>query len=334
MNFINKVVENLKGKESKKTIVLPESNDIRILEAAEKIVKMDFANIILIGNKEEIKKVKEDFSFDLVNIIDPLTSDKYNELVNILWELRKEKGMTKEQAQELLKDNVYFGMMLLKSGSADGLVSGACHSTADTLRPALQIIKTCPNTKLVSSFFLMELSNSNYGQDGMLLFSDCGLVENPDAEQLSEIALASATSWGQLMKTEPKIAMLSYSTKGSASGELVDKVVKATNLVQTKAPQLIVDGELQVDAAIVENVARSKAPNSPVKGQANILIFPDLQAGNIGYKLVQRLANANAYGPITQGLALPVNDLSRGCNVDDIVGVVAITCIQAYKGGQ
>lgn len=334
MNFINKIVEDLRGKENKKTIILPESNDIRVLEAAEKIVKMNFANIILIGNKEEIIKIKEDFSFDLVNIIDPLTSDKYNELVNILWELRKEKGMTKEQAQELLKDNVYFGMMLLKSGSADGLVSGACHSTADTLRPALQIIKTCPNTKLVSSFFLMELSNSNYGQDGMLLFSDCGLVENPDAEQLSEIALASATSWGQLMKTEPKIAMLSYSTKGSASGELVDKVVKATNLVQTKAPQLIVDGELQVDAAIVENVARSKAPNSPVKGQANILIFPDLQAGNIGYKLVQRLANANAYGPITQGLALPVNDLSRGCNVDDIVGVVAITCIQAYKGGQ
>lgn len=237
--------------------------------------------------------------------------------------------MTLEQAKELLLEPIYFGMMMMKQGDSDGLVSGACHSTANTLRPALQILKTAPGTKLVSAFFLMEVPNCEYGENGVFVFGDCGLVENPSADDLSEIAISSSKSFHQLTGKESKVAMLSYSTYGSAHSELTEKVVEATKLLKEKEPNLACDGELQSDAALVPEVASSKAPGSNVAGKANTLIFPDLNAGNIGYKLVQRLAKANAYGPLCQGIAKPVNDLSRGCNSDDIAGVIAITCVQA-----
>ena len=237
--------------------------------------------------------------------------------------------MKLEKAKETVLNEVYFGMMMVKSGDADGLVSGACHSTADTLRPALQILKTAPNTKLVSAFFLMVVPNCKYGEDGVFIFGDSGLNENPDPEQLSEIAISSSKSFKQLTGKEPKVAMLSYSTYGSAKSELTEKVIEATKLLKQKEPNLICDGELQLDAAIVPEVASSKAPGSPLKGEANVLIFPDLNAGNIGYKLVQRLGKAEAYGPLCQGIARAVNDLSRGCNSDDVAGVIAITAVQA-----
>lgn len=241
--------------------------------------------------------------------------------------------MTPEKAKETLKDETYYGMMMVKLGLADGLVSGACHSTSNTLRPALQILKTAPGTKLVSAFFIMCVPNCEYGEDGTFVFSDSGLNEYPDAESLAEIAISSSKSFEQLVGAEPKVAMLSYSTYGSASSPLTDKVVEATKILKEKAPNLICDGELQLDAAIVPEVAASKAPGSPVAGKANTLIFPDLDAGNIGYKLVQRLAKAEAYGPLCQGIAKPVNDLSRGCSSQDIVGVIAITAVQAQNFG-
>ena len=237
--------------------------------------------------------------------------------------------MTEEKAKELMLDEVFFGMMMVKQGKADGLVSGAAHSTADTLRPALQILKTAPGTKLVSAFFIMVVPNCKYGQNGTFVFADNGLNENPDSEALSEIAISSSKSFKQLVGETPKVAMLSYSTHGSAKSEQTQKVIDATNLVKEKMPDLLVDGELQLDAAIVPEVAELKAKGSPLKGEANVLIFPDLGAGNIGYKLVQRLAKAEAYGPLCQGIAKPVNDLSRGCSADDIAGVVAITAVQA-----
>ena len=237
--------------------------------------------------------------------------------------------MTIEKSKEFMLDNIYFGMMMVKQGYADGLVSGAVHSTSDTLRPALQILKTAPGTKLVSAFFMMIVPNCTYGENGVFLFSDSGLNENPDSDALSEIAISSSKSFELLTGKTPKIAMLSYSSHGSAKSELTDKVINATNLVKEKAPELLVDGELQLDAAIIPEVAEYKAKGSPLKGEANILIFPDLNAGNIGYKLVQRLAKAEAYGPLTQGIAAPVNDLSRGCSAEDIEGVVAITAVQA-----
>ena len=261
----------------------------------------------------------------------PEKSEKYNEYWNCLFELRKAKGMTLDKAKEIMKDNVYFGMMMVKEEDADGLVSGAAHSTSDTLRPALQILKTAPGTKLVSAFFLMVVPNCEYGENGTFIFSDAGLNEYPDADALSEIAISSSKSFKQLVGAEPKVAMLSYSTYGSAHSPLTEKVVEATKLLKEKEPNLICDGELQLDAAILPEIAASKAPGSPVAGKANTLIFPDLDAGNIGYKLVQRLAKAEAYGPLCQGIAKPVNDLSRGCSAEDIVGVVAITCVQAQE---
>ena len=237
--------------------------------------------------------------------------------------------MTLDKAKEIMKDNVYFGMMMVKQGDGDGLVSGACHSTADTLRPALQILKTKPGTKLVSAFFFMVVPNCEYGENGAFVFGDCGLNEYPDSEALSEIAISSSKSFKQLVGKEPKVAMLSYSSYGSAHSPLTDKVVEATKLLKEKMPDLIADGELQLDAAIIPEIAASKAPGSPLKGEANTLIFPDLDAGNIGYKLVQRFAKAEAYGPLCQGIARPVNDLSRGCSAEDIAGVVAITEVQS-----
>lgn len=328
-------VEDIKNraKQEIKTIVLPEATDIRTLKATNQILKEEFCKIILIGNEEEILNLAKENDLDVskAEIVEPSKSESYEEYVNAFYELRKHKGMTIEKSQELMLDPVFFGMMMVKQGKANGLVSGAAHSTADTLRPALQILKTAPGTKLVSTFVLMDVPNCEYGENGVFLFSDCGLNQNPDSESLSEIAISTAKSFKQIVGKEPKIAMLSYSTMESAKAEEVDKVRNATELVKEKAPELSVDGEMQFDAAIVPSIAKSKAPESDVAGKANTLIFPDLQAGNIGYKLVERLAKAEAYGPICQGMAKPVNDLSRGCKAEDIVGVVAITCVQAQE---
>ena len=329
MSFIEEVKNTAKS--DIKTIILPEATDIRVLKATETVLREGYAKITLIGNEPEIvSKAKENnINIEGAIIIDPMTSDNREQYANTLYELRKNKGITLEQAQELVKHPVYYGMVMLKLDGADGLVSGCAHSTAETLRPALQILKTKPGTKLVSAFFVMVVPNCELGENGTFIFGDCGLNENPDSEALSEIAISSSKSFEQLVGTEPKIAMLSYSTHGSAKSEQTQKVIDATNLVKTKMPELLVDGELQLDAAIIPEVAAFKAPDSPLKGNANILIFPDLEAGNIGYKLTQRLAKAEAYGPLCQGIAKPVNDLSRGCSADDIAGVVAITAVQA-----
>ncbi|MBQ6992762.1 MAG: phosphate acetyltransferase [Clostridia bacterium] len=329
MSFIDDMKQ--KAKKEIKTIVLPEATDVRTLEATEQIGKEEFAKVVLVGNKEEILKVAKENNFDIskAEIVEPKTSEKYEEYSNSFYELRKNKGMTIEKANELMLDPVYFGMMMLKQGDADGLVSGAAHSTADTLRPALQIIKTAPGTKLVSTFSFMVVPNCEFGDNGVFVFSDCGLNPNPNAEELSEIAISSANSYKQLTSRDARVAMLSFSSYGSASSPEVEKVQQATEMAKEKAPELALDGELQLDAAIVPEVGQSKAPGSKVAGTANTLIFPDLQAGNIGYKLVERLGKAEAYGPICQGIAKPVNDLSRGCKAADIVGVVAITAVQA-----
>ena len=329
-------IENIKEKAKKdiKTIILPEAEDIRVLKATEQIIKEGFAKVILIGDTTQIKEDanKNNLNISDIEIINPKTSDKFEEYANSLYELRKAKGMTLEQAKKLLLEPIYFGMMMVKNNDADGLVSGACHSTANTLRPALQILKTAPSTKLVSAFFVMVVPNCEYGENGVFVFGDSGLVENPSAEELAEIAKSSSKSFETLVGKPSKVAMLSYSTYGSARSELTEKVINATKLLKEQMPNLVCDGELQLDAAIIPEVASSKAPNSPVAGKANTLIFPDLNAGNIGYKLVQRLAKAEAYGPLCQGVAKPVNDLSRGCSSKDIVGVVAITCVQAQNG--
>ncbi len=327
MNFLDEMKQ--KARSSKKKIVLPEGTDLRVLTAASVAAKEELAEVILVGSKADILKAAGEIDLSQVTIIDVLTAEKKEEYIESFYELRKTKGITKEQARELMKDPVYFGNMMIKCNDADGLVSGAIHSTADTLRPALQIIKTAPGTSLVSSFFIMVIPNCEYGQDGVFLFSDCGLNENPNAEQLSEIAISSAHTMKNLLGITPSVAMLSYSTYGSANSELTQKVVQATALAKQKAPDLQIDGELQVDAALVASTAKLKAPNSTVAGHANVLIFPDLNAGNIGYKLTERLAKAQAYGPVTQGLAKPINDLSRGCKAEDIIGVIAMTAVQA-----
>ncbi len=310
------------AKSSKKTIVLPEGEDPRTIEAAKKIVAEGLANLIILGDPSRI-------DVPGVTVIDPRNAEKHDEYAAAFAELRKKKGVTLPEAMEQMNDATYFGTMMVKMGDADGLVSGACHSTANTLRPALQILKTAPGTKLVSAFFIMCTDKAEYGENGTLLFADCGLNIDPTADELSEIAIASAGSWEKYMGTQPKVAMLSFSTMGSAKGEVPTKVQEATELAHEKAPELSVDGDLQLDAALVPSVAALKAPGSAVAGKANVLVFPDLEAGNIGYKLVQRFAGAQAYGPILQGIAKPVNDLSRGCSADDIVGVVAITAVQA-----
>ena len=331
MSFIEEIKE--RAKKDIKTIVLPEAEDVRTLEATKMVLEEKYAKVILIGNKDKVLEKAKENNIDItgVEIINPVESEKYDEYVELLYNLRKHKGMTEEQAKELVKDPTYYGMLMLKDegSEADGLVSGAVHSTSDTLRPALQILKTAPGTKLVSAFFVMVVPNCSYGENGTFIFGDSGLNENPNEEQLSEIAISSSKSFHQLVGKEPKVAMLSYSTHGSAKSELTEKMINATKLVKEKAPDLIVDGELQLDAAIVPEVAKLKAPDSPVKGEANVLIFPNLDAGNIGYKLVQRLGKAEAYGPLCQGIARPVNDLSRGCSSKDIAGVIAITAVQA-----
>lgn len=330
MSFIDEI--KMRARSDKKTIVLPESMDRRVLEAIEIIEKEDFANIILIGNREEILKNNSDLDLSKIEIINPNRSILTDELAKILYELRKEKGMTLEEARRLLiEDFMYFACMLLKMNLADGVVSGACHSSANTLKPALQIIKTKKDSPLVSAFFLMVVPNCEYGENGIFVFGDSGLEQNPNPEKLAAIASLSAESFQLLVKKEPIVALLSHSTMGSAKHADVDKVVEAVRIAKEKYPQYKIDGELQLDAAIVPEIAKSKAPNSEVAGKANVLIFPDLDAGNIGYKLVERLAKAEAYGPLCQGIAKPVNDLSRGCSKEDIVGVVAITAVQAQN---
>ena len=328
MGFIDVIKERARA--DKKVIVLPESEDRRTYEAAAQIMKEEIADIVIVGTEAQVAEVGAGLDLTGIKVVDPATNPKTAEYIEKLVELRSKKGMTKEQATEILMNNyLYYGVMMIKMEDADGMVAGACHSTADTLRPCLQILKTKPGTKLVSAFFLMVVPDCEYGANGTFIFADSGLEQNPDPEKLAAIAYSSAESFELLVQQPAKVAMLSHSTMGSAKHADVDKVVEATRIVKEAHPELMVDGEMQLDAAIVPSVGKSKAPNSPVAGEANVLVFPDLDAGNIGYKLVQRLAKAEAYGPVTQGIAKPVNDLSRGCSAEDIVGVVAITAVQA-----
>ena len=335
MSYIDMIKE--RARIDKKTIVLPESNDKRTLVAAARIVEEGIADIIMIGDEEKIMDGAGWLEVDLskVTVVNPKTTPKLDDYVNLLYETRKAKGMTPEKAREiLLNDYLTFGIVMVKANDADGMVAGACHSTADTLRPALQILKTAPGVKLVSAFFVMDTVFKDQGENGTFLFADCGLNQDPTPEELAAIADTSSRSFKSLIGPKPVIAMLSHSTKGSAKHALVDKVVEATRIAHEEYPHLTLDGELQLDAALVPSVAKSKAPGSPVNGHANVLIFPNLDAGNIGYKLVQRLAKAGAYGPVLQGLSMPVNDLSRGCFAEDIVGVVAMTAVQAQDAAK
>ena len=322
-----------RAKQDLKTIVLPETEDARVLKAASIILKEEIAKIILIGDENEIKalcqKENIDMPFSKVEIINNLTSSKSEEYANLLYELRKNKGMTIDIAKETIKDKVYFATLMVKANDADGLVSGAIHSTSNTLRPALQVIKAAEGIKNVSSFFLMETPKKQFGDEGVMLFSDCGLIEFPTVDQLVDITIESAQSYRLLTGEEPRVALLSYSTKGSAKNEAIDKLVEVLRILKEKNVDFDVDGEFQLDAAIIPEVAKLKAPDSKVAGKANVLIFPNLEAGNIGYKMAQRFGDALALGPVTQGLKKPVNDLSRGSSVDDIVGTIIVTCIQA-----
>ena len=323
--FLDRIIE--RAKTDRQTIVLPEGSDIRTVQAARAIMDAGIADVIILGSESEIAAHGIDVSD--ATLIDPRESDLLEPYAQKFAELRKKKGVTINEAREQMKDENYFGVMMVYMDDADGMVSGACHSTADTLRPALQILKTAPGTNIASSFFIEDVPNCEYGQDGLFVFADCAINIYPTAEELAEIAIASAHSFEQLCGGEPRVAMLSYSSYGSGKGDSTEKMAEATRIAKERAPQLDLDGELQVDAAIVDTVAALKAPDSPVAGNANVLIFPNIDAGNIAYKLVQRLAKADAFGPVLQGLAKPVNDLSRGCSADDIVGTVAITCVQS-----
>ena len=329
MKLLEKIISQ--AKQNIQTIVLPEGKDQRIIDAARELKSQNVANVIVLINMADVNEETNKLQSEGIEVIVVENSDKLNTYSSMLVDLRKAKGMTKEEADKLILNTVYYGVMMVKNNDADGMVAGAITSTGDVLRPALQILRTAKDVKIVSSFFLMDVQNSISVKNIVFAFSDCGLVVNPNAEELSEIAIQTARSFDYLTKSEPRIAMLSYSTFGSASGEVVSKVVNATKKVQARYPNLKIDGELQLDAAIVPSVAKQKAPNSNVAGNANVLIFPDLQSGNIGYKLVERLANAAAYGPITQGLSRPVNDLSRGCSYEDIIAVVAITALQSQS---
>ena len=330
MSYIDLIKE--KARQDVRTIVLPETNDKRTLIAASQILAEGIAKIIMVGNEEKIMDGAGWLEVDLtgITVVEPAKCDKLDEYVNLLYETRKSKGMTEEMAREiLLKDYLTFGVIMVKANDADGMVAGACHATADVLRPSLQILKTAPGVKLVSGFFILDVPDCTMGENGTFLFADCGLNQDPTAEELAAIADSSAKSFKQLVGAKPIIAMLSHSTKGSAKHPLVDKVAEATRIAHEEYPGLAIDGELQADAALVPSIGKSKAPDSEVAGKANVLVFPNLDCGNIGYKLVQRLAKAEAYGPMLQGIAKPVNDLSRGCSAEDIVGVVALTAVQA-----
>lgn len=331
MGILDKLIE--KAKSDKKTIVLPETMDKRTFAAAEKVLKEGIADIILIGSKEEIEENSTGFDISQAVIVDPFTDPNKQKYIDKFVELRASKGLTAEDAKKQMEqDYMYYACLMCKCGDADGVVSGACHSTGNTIRPALQLLKTKPGVKSVSGFFLMEVPNCTLGDNGLFVFADCAVNVDFDSEKLAEIAALSAQSFELFVGHKAKAALLSYSTKGSAKHSDVDKVSEAVRIAHEKYPDIELDGEMQLDAALDLTVAQLKAPDSAVAGHANTLIFPSLEAGNIGYKLVQRLAKANAYGPVLQGLAMPVNDLSRGCYADDIVGVVAITAVQAQLG--
>ena len=332
MNIIESIKERVK--KDIKTIVLPEAEDVRVLKAARTTTDEGFSKVILVGDKEKVSTIAQANNIDISDIefIDPKSFSDTDKLINEFYELRKHKGITLEDAKNIIMNNhLYFGCMLVKLGYADGQVSGAIHSSSDTLRPALQIIKTKENIGNASCFFLMDLNDKEFGSNGTFIYSDCGMIQNPTSEQLVDIAKASADTFKLLVEDEARIAFLSHSTFGSSKCSDVEKVQNAVNMFKEKYSNYQADGELQFDAAVVPEVAKIKAPNSPVAGRANVLIFPDLDAGNIGYKITERLAHAKAYGPITQGLKKPVNDLSRGCNYLDIVGAIAITALQAQK---
>jgi phosphate acetyltransferase len=333
MAFIDEMMA--KAKQDKKTIVLPESMDERTFAAAEKILKQGIANLIIIGKPEDVEKNGRNYDISGATIVDPFNDPNKQKYIDKFVELRAKKGMTPEAAKEQMeKDYMYYACLMCKCGDADGVVSGACHSTGNTIRPALQLLKTKPGIHSVSGFFVVEVPNCEYGEQGRFVFADCAVNTDFDSPKLAEIAELSADSFRQFIGAEPKVAMLSYSTMGSAKHDDVTKVAEAVKLVKEQRPDIKVDGEMQVDAALDATVAKLKAPGSPVAGQANTLVFPSLEAGNIGYKLVQRLAKANAYGPVLQGLSMPVNDLSRGCYADDIVGVVAMTAVQAQEANK
>ena len=328
MAFIDTVKE--KARANKRKIVLPESMDRRTFEAAAIALSEGIADIIIIGTPAEIEAHSKGLDISKATIINPFESETTRSYQEDLYELRKHKGMTLEEAYRVLTtDYMYFACMMIKNGDADGIVSGACHSTANTISPSLQILRTKPGTKLVSSFFIMEVPDKTMGANGVFIFADCGLVQNPNAEELATIAASSAESFKALVGEEPYVALLSHSTKGSAKHPDVDKVVSAMKMLKEEHPEIKADGEFQLDAAIIPQIGASKAPGSEVAGNANVLIFPDLDAGNIGYKLTERLAKAKAYGPKCQGISKPANDLSRGCSAEDIVGVIAITAVQA-----
>lgn len=332
MMLINQIIERAKANPQR--IVLPEGTELRTLRAANQIIKEGIAKLILIGNKNTINELAQQESLSYINnaeIVDPETDARMSDYSQLLYEIRKSKGLTVEEAEKLARNPLYLACLMIKNGDADGELAGAQNTTGDVLRPAFQIVKTRPGISVVSGAFLMFTPTTQYGSNGLIVFADCAVNPNPSSKELAEIAVSSAETMKAMAGVEPKVAMLSFSSKGSAKHELVDKVVEATKIAQTINPDLQIDGELQADAALVPEVGKSKAPGSNIAGNANVLVFPDLQSGNIGYKLVERISSSKAIGPILQGMAAPINDLSRGCSVEDIVNMVAITANQAMN---
>ncbi|NLI25750.1 MAG: phosphate acetyltransferase [Bacteroidales bacterium] len=330
MDLLEKI--KARAKQLGKRIVLPEGLEERTLKAADEVIREGIAQVILIGDPEKVQAKAKELGLTQIAkaaIVNPLHHPRKEAYIDLMVELRKNKGLTREEAARLIEDPLYLGTLIIKSGDADGEVAGAMNATGDVLRPAFQYVKTLPGISVVSGAFLMILPDTKFGENGLMVFADCAVHPNPTAKELAEIAVTTARTTRALAGFEPRIAMLSFSTKGSAKHELVDKVVEATRIAREMDPNLQIDGELQADAAIIESVGKSKAPGSPIAGKANVLIFPDLQSGNIAYKLVQRMAHAEAVGPVLQGMAAPINDLSRGCSVSDIVNVIAITANQA-----